>query len=69
MNTCCQCGHFVIDPEALEAMIPGLNIVSSAYGSVRADTAYCEFKDIFLTDAPACTAFKPLHISAADEAG
>ena len=59
MNTSCrECEHFVIDPGELEAIIPGLNIVSSAYGSVRADTAYCKFKDIFLTPAPACSAFK-----------
>lgn len=58
--TCWQCGHFAIDPKELETIIPGLNIVSSAYGSVRADTAYCKFKDIFLIPAPACHGFKPL---------
>jgi hypothetical protein len=52
--------HFAIDPKELEAIIPGLNIVSSAYGSVRADTAYCKFKDIFLIPALACHGFKPL---------
>jgi len=57
-KSCWQCEHFVTDPKELETIIPGLNIVSSAYGSVRADTAYCTFKDIFLTDAPACPAFK-----------
>jgi hypothetical protein len=61
MNTTCrQCEHFVIDPKELETLIPGLNIVSSAYGSVRADTAYCKFKDIFLTPILACPAYKPL---------
>jgi hypothetical protein len=49
--------HFVIDPKELETLIPGLNIVSSAYGSVRADTAYCKFKDVFLIYALACPNF------------
>jgi len=55
---CLQCEYFVIDPKELETLIPGLNIVSSAYGSVRADTAYCTFKDIFLTDVIVCPEFK-----------
>ncbi len=59
MNASCwQCTHFVIDSRELEAIIPGLNIVSSTYGSVRADTAYCKFKDIFLVPALACHGFK-----------
>ena len=61
MNTNCRkCEHFVFDPKELETILPGLNIVSSAYGSVRADTAYCKFKDVFLTPALACHAFKLL---------
>ena len=65
MNTSCrQCEHFVIDPGELETIIPGLNIVSSAYGSVRADTAYCKFKDIFLTSVLACHAFKSVPLPA-----
>jgi len=65
MNTSCrQCEHFVFDPKELETILPGLNIVSSAYGSVRADTAYCKSKDIFLTTVPACHAFKLLQLPA-----
>jgi hypothetical protein len=61
MNISCrQCAHFVTDPGELETIIPGLNIVSSAYGSVRADTAYCKSRDIFLTSIIICPAFKPL---------
>ena len=65
MNASCrQCVHFVNEPEELENIIPGLSIVSSAYGSVRADTAYCRFKDIFLTPILACHAFKSLPLPA-----
>ena len=49
--------HFVVDPKELETLIPGLNIVSSAFGSVRADTAYCKLKDVFLVNAVACPEF------------
>ncbi len=58
--TCRQCRHFVAEPEQLEALIPGLNIVSSAYGSVRADTAYCRFKDMFLLATSACPGFEQM---------
>ena len=58
MNLSCrQCEHFVTDPKELETIIPGLNIVSSAYGSVRADTGYCKFNDVFLTPTVACPGF------------
>lgn len=59
MNASCrQCVNFVIAPDELEDIMPGLNIVSSAYGSVRADTGYCKFKDVFLTPTLACPGFK-----------
>lgn len=58
--TCRHCRHFVVEPGELETLIPGLNIVSSAYGSVRADTAYCQFKDMFLLSTAACPGFEPL---------
>jgi hypothetical protein len=63
MNTSCrQCKHFVIEPEELETIIPGLNIMSSAYGSVRANTAYCKSRDIFLTSIIICPAFELLSL-------
>jgi len=57
--SCRHCVHFVTDPKELEAIVPGLNIVSSAYGSVRADTAYCKYKNIFLVPTLACQGFAP----------
>ena len=63
-KSCRQCEHFVTDPKELETIVPGLNIVSSAYGSVRADTAYCKSRDIFLTPILACHAFKSLPLTA-----
>jgi hypothetical protein len=57
---CAACRFFTGAPAALERAIPGLNILSSAYGSVRADTGLCERHDFFTTAAtPACPLFEP----------
>jgi hypothetical protein len=65
MNASCrQCTNFIIKPEEMELFIPGLNILSSAYGSVRADTGYCKFNDVFLTPVIACPGFT-MRLSAA----
>jgi hypothetical protein len=56
---CAACRFFTGAPAALERAIPGLNILSSAYGSVRADTGVCERHDFFTTAAtPACPRFE-----------
>jgi hypothetical protein len=55
---CGACRFFTGAPAALERAIPGLNILSSAYGSVRGDTGLCEQHEIFVTAAtPACPGF------------
>jgi hypothetical protein len=38
---CRSCRHFHNDPAYLEAEIPGLSALSSAYASVRADDGIC----------------------------
>jgi hypothetical protein len=55
--TCKDCRFFVAEPRALERALPGFNILSSAYGAVRAGTALCGHRDIFITPAPACPDF------------
>jgi hypothetical protein len=45
------CRFFTGTPAALEHAIAGLNILSSAYGSVRGDTGLCERHDVFTTAA------------------
>ncbi|HVC10738.1 MAG TPA: hypothetical protein VNE59_03795 [Burkholderiales bacterium] len=55
---CGACRFFTGTPAALERAVPGLNILSSAYGSVRGDTGLCERHDTFVTGAAhACAAF------------
>lgn len=36
-----SCSHFVDDPEKIEAELPGINILGSAYGSVRGNAGIC----------------------------
>ncbi|MHB8667294.1 MAG: hypothetical protein ACYC7B_07220 [Burkholderiales bacterium] len=55
--TCRECRFFASEPGELERALPGINILSSAYGSVRADTAICEQRGIFVTPALACPDF------------
>jgi hypothetical protein len=55
---CGACRFFIGTPAALERAVPGLNILSSAYGSVRGNTGLCERHDSFVTAATeACSAF------------
>ncbi|MFY9693256.1 MAG: hypothetical protein WA776_13810 [Xanthobacteraceae bacterium] len=57
-DRCGACRFFTGAPAALERAIPGLNILSSAYGSVRADTGLCERHEAFVTSAtPSCPDF------------
>lgn len=51
---CRHCGHLVQRPEELEATLPGLQILSSAYGSVRGETGWCRRHDRFVDAAGGC---------------
>jgi len=46
---CGGCRFFTGEPAALERAIPGLNILSSAYGSVRDETGLCDQRESFVT--------------------
>ena len=55
---CGACRFFTGTPAALARAVPGLNILSSAYGSVRGNTGLCERHDSFVTSATeACPEF------------
>jgi len=54
-----RCRFFTGAPAAIERAIPGLNILSSAFGSVRADTGLCERHGVFTTTrSTACPQFE-----------
>jgi hypothetical protein len=56
---CAACRFFIGAPAALERAIPGVNILSSTYGSVRADTGLCEQHGVFTTArSAACPQFE-----------
>jgi hypothetical protein len=56
---CAACRFFTGAPAALERAIPGVNILSSTYGSVRADTGLCERHGVFTTArSAACPQFQ-----------
>ena len=53
---CGGCPHYLGEPAALEAALPGLNILSSAFGSVRDETGLCRRFEIFVVRTTACIA-------------
>ena len=56
--TCKDCLHSEMRPEALEAAIPGLKILSSAYGAVRGETGLCRRHEQFVTARSTCADFE-----------
>ena len=58
MPGCSQCVHCVDSPDGLERELPGLAILSSAYGSVRGDTSLCRFHNQFIRPGAACSGFE-----------
>jgi hypothetical protein len=56
---CFGCRHFVNDPKQIEASIPGLSALSSAYASVRAEAGLCLRLDLFLSPRAECGYFEP----------
>ena len=64
-RSCGGCRHFVSAAAELERELAGLNILSSAYGSVRADTGLCRLKDLFCVPAHGCERWEGLTPSPA----
>jgi hypothetical protein len=59
--SCTSCRHFIDDPEVLEDELKGLTILSSAYGSTRANAGICRVLNRFLepVSASECDDFEP----------
>ncbi len=55
---CFSCKHFVNAPRLIEASIPGLNTLSSAYASVRGEAGLCSRLDLFLSPGAECRYFE-----------
>ena len=57
MAECINCGFFRNDPAVIEKDFPGLNSLSSAYSSVRADSGICDRLELFVSSRYSCTFF------------
>ena len=58
-RTCQHCVHFIDDPASIEAEIPNLTMLGSAYSSARGHAGICRKTDRFLDPLPArdCPSF------------
>jgi hypothetical protein len=54
---CLECKHFNHAPAELEAALPGLSSLSSAYAAVRGDDGICAVHDRYVAASSVCAAF------------
>jgi hypothetical protein len=54
---CLTCKHFNHAPADLEAALPGLSSLSSAYAAVRCDDGICAVHQRYVTASSVCPAF------------
>ena len=57
--SCAACRSFEADPKQIEAMIPGLTVLGSAYASVTADDGICLRHDTYQSRRFTCGDFTP----------
>jgi hypothetical protein len=55
--SCFACRHFNHEPADLEAALPGLASLSSAYAAVRGDDGICAVHDRYVAASSACAEF------------
>jgi len=58
-DSCPRCRHFIDDPQQLEAALPGLTILSSAWGSTRGDAGLCDCHGTWQDPETGCSDFAP----------
>ncbi len=51
---CRTCAHFICDRRLIEAAIPNLTVLGSAYASVAADDGLCRRHDIVTSRRAGC---------------
>jgi len=56
--TCRDCKYFNNDPEWIETVFPGLNALSSAYGTARGEAGVCIKRDLYLFPVKKCVFFE-----------
>lgn len=55
---CGQCVHFRNDPAWLEQALPGFNVMSSAYASVRQQDGICALHEVMCNTKQSCASFE-----------
>jgi hypothetical protein len=55
--SCLTCRYFKHAPADLEAALPGLSSLSSAYAAVRCDDGICAVHQRYVTASSVCPAF------------
>jgi hypothetical protein len=55
--SCLNCKNFKHAPADLEAALPGLSSLSSAYAAVRCDDGICAVHQRYVTASSVCPAF------------
>jgi hypothetical protein len=56
-TSCLRCRHFDNSPAALEAALPGLSSLSSAYAAVRGNDGLCSVHQRYVTAESTCQQF------------
>ena len=59
-DRCADCRYFESDPKRIEAMVPGLTVLGSAYASVAADDGMCLRHDTYHSSRFGCGDFAPV---------
>lgn len=62
---CAHCAEFMDEPAQLEVELPGMNILSSAYGDTRGDQGLCRRHQRLVTPLLTCNAFRRVGTSTA----
>jgi len=58
-TVCANCAEFMDEPRQLESELPGITILSSAYGDTRGDQGLCRRHQRLVTPGLTCEAFRP----------
>jgi hypothetical protein len=56
--SCGNCRHFNARPSDIEAALPGLSSLSSAYAAVRSDDGICAVHDRYLAASSVCPQYR-----------
>lgn len=61
---CRECKHFQNQPPHVEAALPGLSSLSSAYAAVRCDDGICAVHERYVAGSSHCAAFAEGYVFA-----